>query len=235
MKRLTRPPLHKEIATTLSDRIVSGTLPEDSLLPPERELCETFGVSRTVVREAVKLLESRGLVRIERGRGTVVKEAQHEAVTDSLRLMLRRQNHAIEELLEVRKMLEAGMVTLAAERRTPDNLARMERSLEVMRQKPSEPEGYVDADVEFHAEIARAAHNPVLLMLLEPLAELLRQSRIATFAGPRMVRIRTRQHEAIFEMIRRKDAERARAMMLKHLSDTQKDLERHNRKKAANR
>jgi GntR family transcriptional regulator, transcriptional repressor for pyruvate dehydrogenase complex len=232
MKRLTRPPLHKEIAETLSEQIVSGKLPVDSLLPPERELCETFGVSRTVIREAVKLLESRGLARVERGRGTVVKEAQHEAVADSLRLMLRRPDHAIEELLEVRKMLEAGMVTLAAERRTPENLARMERTLEVMRQKPGEPEGYVDADVEFHAEIARAAHNRFLLILLDPFAEFLRQSRIATFAGPRMVKIRTRQHEAIFEMIRRKDPERARTMMLKHLSDTQRDLERHNRNKA---
>jgi GntR family transcriptional repressor for pyruvate dehydrogenase complex len=222
--------LHREIAEALSERIVSGELGPGVLLPPERELCESFGVSRTVIREAIKLLESRGLVRIERGRGTVVQEARHEAVSDSLRLMLRRNPHTIEELLELRKILEAGIAALAAERRTDDNMAAMQRCLETMRQKPGEPEGYVDADLGFHAEVARAAQNPLLLLVLNPLAELLRQSRIATFSGPRFVKLRTKQHEAIFEMIRKKDPEGARAMMLWHLSDTQKDLERHRKK-----
>lgn len=226
----SRPPLHKEIAEALSERIVSRELGPNALLPPERELCESFGVSRTVIREAIKLLESRGLVRIERGRGTVVQEARHETVTDSLRLMLRRNPNSIGELLELRKILEAGIAALAAERRTEGNLSAMRRSLETMRRKPGEPEGYVDADLEFHAEIARAARNPVLLVVLSPLAELLRQSRIATFSGPRMVRLRTRQHEAIFETIRKQDPEGARALMLAHLSDTQKDLERHTNK-----
>lgn len=230
MARAARQPLHREIAEALSERIISGELGPKALLPPERELCESFDVSRTVIREAVKLLESRGLVRIERGRGTIVEEARHETVTDSLRLMLRRNVHTIEELLELRKILEAGIAALAAERRTEENLEAMQQCLETMRRKPGEPEGYVDADLGFHAEIARAAQNPVLLLVLNPLADLLRQSRIATFSGPRFVKLRTKQHEAIFEMIRKKDPDGARAMMLWHLSDTQKDLERHSRK-----
>lgn len=226
----SRRPLHKEIAELLSERIISRQYPEKSLLPTERELCEEHGVSRTVIREAIKLLESRGLVRIDRGRGTVVQGVRPEPVTDSLKLLMRRSNHALEQLLEVRRILETGMAALAAERRTETNLQVMERCLAIMREKPSEPEGYVDADIEFHAEVARAAQNPVLLILLESLSQLLRQSRIASFSGPRFVKLRTRQHEAIFEMIRRKDADGARAMMLMHLSDTQRDLERHRAK-----
>jgi GntR family transcriptional repressor for pyruvate dehydrogenase complex len=220
------PPLHKEIAEGLSERIISGDLPAKSLLPAERELCQSFGVSRTVVREAIKSLESRGLVRIERGRGTVVLEARPEAVVDSLRLMLRRNMHSIGQLLEVRRILEAGMAALAAQRRTEQSLTSMEHWLAIMRQKPGEPAGYVDADLAFHAEIAHAAQNPVFNALLDPFAELLRDSRIATFSGPRVVRARTRQHEAIMTAIRLRDPERASAAMSGHLADTVKDLER---------
>jgi DNA-binding FadR family transcriptional regulator len=221
-----RAALHKGVAEQLSDRILSGEYPEKSLLPPERDLCEMFEVSRTVVREAVKLLESRGLVGIERGRGTVVRRPGHEQVADSLRLVLRRNNHPIGQLIEIRKMLETGMSGLAAERRTEEDLAAMQRCLDTMRARPGEPEGYVDADIEFHASIARASKNPVLLAILEPLAELMRESRLATFSGPRFVRLRTVQHDRIFERIRERDVEGARAEMLAHLTDTGKDLAR---------
>lgn len=221
--------LHKKITETIMEQIVSGHYGAGVLLPPERDLCEMHGVSRTVIREAVKLLESRRLVRIERGRGTIVEGPNSDPVADSLRLMLRRNRHGIEDLLEIRKILETGIAALAAERRTEANLQAMERNLAVMRAKPSEPEGYVDADLDFHAEIARAAGNPVLLLILQPMAELLRESRIATFRGPRFVLLRTRQHERIFQAIRQQHPEEARTAMLEHLADTQKDLERHDK------
>jgi GntR family transcriptional repressor for pyruvate dehydrogenase complex len=176
-----RPPLHKEVAEHLSERIISGDLAAGDLIPTERELCETMGVSRTVVREAVKVLESRGLVRIERGRGTIVQEPQAGPLGDTLKLLLRRRGHVVEDLLEIRKLLEVGIAGMAAERRTDANLQVMERSIAIMREHPGEPEGYIDADVAFHAELARATQNPVVLVLLEPVAELLRESRLKSF------------------------------------------------------
>src|SRR5579875_1962171 len=161
-----REPLHRDIARMLAEKIVSGEYEEGSLLPPERVLCTAFGVSRTVIREAIKALETRGLVRIEHGRGTVVEPASNSQVRDSLKLLMLRKQHSIEQLLEVRGILEVAIVRLAAKRRTVEDLLRMQAALDVMRQKPQAPEGYVDADVEFHAQIARAAHNPVLLLML---------------------------------------------------------------------
>ena len=232
----SRPPLHKEVARILSEKIISGEFPEQSLLPPERELCATMGVSRTVVREAIKFLESRGLVRIERGRGMLVQEAQSAPVSENLKLLLRRRGHVIEDLLEVRSMLEVGIAGLAALRRTDENLAAMAASLAVMQAKPSEPESYVDADVEFHAELARAAHNPVVAVLLEPLTDLLKESRLKSFAGPKMVKLRLRQHEEVFERVKAKDSDGAQKAMRKHLSDTEKDLAKQKReRKPANR
>jgi GntR family transcriptional repressor for pyruvate dehydrogenase complex len=225
-----RQALHREAAEIISERIIKGHYPSNTFLPPERELCRQMGVSRTVVREAIKVLESMGMIRIDRGRGTAVLEARPEAVSRPLKILLRRGNDLVEHLLEARKVLEVGLVGLAAERRSDENLAAMQNSLEIMRQKPDRPEGYIDADLEFHAEIARAAKNPVFSILLEPLRELLRESRIASFSGPNMVRIRTRQHEEIFELIRRGDARAAQDAMRIHLSGVQQDLEK-NRKR----
>jgi len=219
-------PLHRQVAELLSERIISGEYPPNTLMPPERELGETLGVSRTVVREAVKNLESRGLVRIEHGRGTVVEEAGCRQVTDSLRVALRRGEHLLEHLLEVRRSLEVTLAGLAARRRTRANIDALSSALEVMRSKPGQPEGYVHADVEFHAEIARAAGNPVFLILLEPLAELLIESRQATYSGTAVVKRRLRQHEEIFEAIRRGDPHEAMAAMQRHLGDTGGDLQR---------
>ncbi len=225
-KLKARPPLHREVAEILSERVISGEFPEKSLLPPERELCESLGVSRTVVREAIKFLESRGLVRIERGRGTVVQEAHAGPLGETLKLLLRRRRHVLEDLLEIRKILEVSIAGLAAERRGEEHLKDMEQALRTMREKPGAPEGYVDADVAFHAAIARASENPVVLVLLEPLSDLLRESRISSFSGPRTVRLRTRQHQEIFDRIQARDAEGARDAMSRHLTDTEKDLAR---------
>jgi GntR family transcriptional repressor for pyruvate dehydrogenase complex len=221
-----RWPLHREVAEILSERIISGELRENSMLPTERELGVAMGVSRTVIREAIKLLESRGLVRIERGRGTVVQEPNGGPLSETLKLLLRRQEHVLLHLLEIRKILEVSIAGLAAERRTDTNLKAMEQALETMRQKPSLPEGYVDADVAFHAEIARASQNAVVLVLLEPLTDLLRESRLKSFSGPRMVEVRARQHQEIYQCICAKDAAGAREAMRRHLSDTEKDLAR---------
>lgn len=206
--------------------IVSDEYPEGSLLPPERELCEQMGVSRTVIREAIKSMETRGLVQIDRGRGTVVREPQYGMLGDSLKLLLRRRGDRVWHLLEMRKILEAGIAALAAERRTEMNLTAMERCLTIIRQNPSKPEGYVDADVQFHMEIARATQNPALLVLLEPLSDLLRESRVRSYCGAQMVKLRLKQHEEIFKMIRIQDVQGARNAMSHHLADTEKDLRR---------
>ena len=224
-KLKARPALHREMADKLAERILSGELPEQSLLPTEREFAQEMGVSRTVVREAIKLLESRGLVRIERGRGTIVQQAHAGPVAESLGLLLRRRGHVLQDLIELRKILEGELAGLAAERRTEADLREMESALVAMEASPNSPAGYVDADVAFHDTIFRAAQNPVILLVLEPLGELLRESRLRSFAGARMVRMRIRQHSAILAAIRAGDAAAARDAMRQHIQDTKKDLD----------
>lgn len=220
----SRRALTHQVIDILAEKIISGEFPEKSLMPSERQLCESLEVSRTVIREAIKTLESRGLVRIERGRGTVVQEPQYGPLTDALKMLIRRREHLIDDLLELRKILEIHMVIRAAERRTEANLKNMERFLDIMRESPHKPQGYVGADLDFHMELARATQNPVLLILLEPLSDLLRESRHVSYLGPKKVELRAMQHEEILRCIRRRDGDGARTAMIEHLADTERDL-----------
>lgn len=205
--------------------VISGGLTPGDRLPSERELCGRLGVSRTVVREALNLLEARGLISIEHGRGAVVGGGSPGAVRDSLGLLLRVRPKTLRELLEVRGVLEKEIAGLAAERAGAEDLAAMRDQLDRMRASIDAPEGYVDADVAFHALLARAARNDVLLAILEPAVDLLRASRRITAARPGNAPRALDEHERILERVQKGDADGARAEMRAHLANTARDIE----------
>lgn len=212
-------------AEQLREMVVSGGLAPGQRLPPERELCARLGVSRTVVREALNLLEARGLISIEHGRGAVVSGGSPGAVRDSLGLLLRVQPKTLRELLEVRGILETEIAGLAAERAGAEDVGAMRAELDRMRGSIEAPEGYVDADVAFHALLARAARNDVLLTMLEPALDLLRASRQFSAARPGNALRALGEHEKILQKVEDGDAEGARTEMRLHLANTAKDIE----------
>ena len=205
--------------------VISGGLDPGERLPPERELCSLLGVSRTVVREALNLLEARGLVSIEHGRGAVVSGGGPRAVRDTLGLLLRVQPKTLWELLEMRGILEVEVAGLAAERAEDEDVAAMRLRLDRMRGSIDAPEGYVDADVEFHALLARAARNEVLLTMLEPVVDLLRTSRRVSAALPGRALRALGEHEEILARVEAGDAAGAREEMRLHLANTAEDIE----------
>lgn len=207
------------------EMILSSGLSPGERLPPERELCERLGVSRTVVREALNLLEARGLVSIEHGRGAVVSGGDVRAVRETLGLLLRVHPGTLWELLEVRKVLEVEIAGLAAERAGPEDVEAMRAEIEKMRATIEKPEGYVDADVAFHALLARAARNGVLLTMLDPVVDLLRESRRVSAARPGNAERALVEHERILERVEDKDAEGARREMRVHIANTARDIE----------
>src|ERR687886_2804182 len=120
-----RTRLRDRAADQLLEMVISGGLEPGERLPPERKLCAHLGVSRTVVREALNLLEARGLISIEHGRGAVVSGGDPHAVRDTLALILRVRPKALWELLEMRKILEVEVAGLAAERAGSEAVAAM--------------------------------------------------------------------------------------------------------------
>ncbi len=193
---------------------------------PERELCERLNVSRTVVREALNLLEARGLISIEHGRGAVVSGGNTDAVRDALGVILRVRPKALWELLEMRKVLEVEIAGFAAERAGEEEVNAMRVQLERMAAAIDAPEGYVDADVEFHALLARGARNGVLLTMLDPVVDLLRASRrVSAARRPGSTLRALGEHEEILRRVEAGDAEGARREMQAHLANTVEDIE----------
>ena len=218
--------LRDRAADQLLEMVVSGGLEPGERLPPERELCARLGVSRTVVREALNLLEARGLISIEHGRGAVVSGGNTDAVRDALGVILRVRPKVLWELLEMRAILEVGISGLAAERATVEDTDAMRAELERMAALIDAPEGYVDADVEFHALLARAARNGVLLTMLEPIVDLLRASRrVSASRRPGSALRALGEHEEILRRVEAGDAEGARREMRAHLANTVRDIE----------
>jgi GntR family transcriptional repressor for pyruvate dehydrogenase complex len=205
--------------------VVSGGLSPGERLPPERELVGRLGVSRTVVREALNLLEARGLISIEHGRGAVVSGDSTHAVRDTLGLLLRVRPKALWELLEIREILEVEVAGLAAERAGEGDVREMRDQLDRMETLIEAPEGYVDADVEFHALLARSTRNEVLLTMLDPVVELLRASREVSASRPGSARRALREHEEILRCVEAGDAEGTREWMRVHLTNTAGDIE----------
>src|SRR5215468_10780085 len=122
--------IYEEIIRQVKQMIGEGRLKSGDQLPPERDLAEKFVVSRTSVREALRALESLGLVEIRPGEGTFVREVSVETLIEPLALVMASQREAISELFEARRLLEPSIAALAARRATPEELSEMDRILE---------------------------------------------------------------------------------------------------------
>lgn len=201
-------------------------------LPTEGELAEMFGVSRTVIREAMRSLQATGVIRIEQGRGTFVSEhpfSQPFGVWASL------NSHRISDLFEMRVILEGESAARAAARATPEELAPIEAALISSRAQASAGDwaGTMASDREFHRLITRLADVPMLSELFEVMLPSWIQVT-ANFGreSDRELRIRSviKEHQSVFDSLRDGDAELARRAMQRHLrSSLQRRLKSNSR------
>ncbi len=221
---LPRIKLKDQVAERLIEVIASGRLAGGTRLPSERELVGRLGVSRTVVREALNLLEARGVLQVEHGRGAIVRTDPSHVVRDALLTLLRVNPAALMDLLEIRKLLEVEIAGLASQRVRTEDLQAMRVELERMRAHLGSADGYIEADVQFHSHLAHGAGNRVLLRMIEPIGELLRASRQVSASRPGSARRALREHEAILRAVAAGNAPRAREAMRTHLQATERDL-----------
>jgi GntR family transcriptional regulator, galactonate operon transcriptional repressor len=153
------------VVEELSHRIIGGALAAGEVLPTEPTLCEEFGFSRTVIREGLKLLEQRGLVRVEQGRGTTVQSRASWDLLDPevLRIALEYDYDLslLDDLIAVRRVLEREMATAAAGRLGEADLAELARLIEQMESSYGDYDRFRESDNAFHAIIIRASGNEV--------------------------------------------------------------------------
>lgn len=221
--------LYERVVEKILELISSGTWKPGFRIPPERELSEAFGVSRTVLREAVKALEARGVLESTTGSGVSVRLADFNMVSQSLETYMQLSNLVDFEirLNEVRQVLEVEMVALAATRVTPEQRKQLRHICQQMRDgaKLSAKE-MAELDFRLHVTLAESTQNELFKVLLAPLINQLRDQIILTWEDfPRPVNVVLDQHEAIVNAVENGNAETARQAMSKHLAFSRKVLE----------
>jgi DNA-binding FadR family transcriptional regulator len=172
--KLNRTTLVEQVAQNLIDFIEDNHLGPGDNLPASAELADTFGVSRPVVREALKFLEARGLIEITNGKKPAVKPITTEPLLGFFDRVLKMEQEALREFMEVRQGLEIQSAKLAAQRRTEEELKEMRAVIADMGQNLHDPEAFADLDVDFHLLIAKASHNTMMVRLIKSIRETMR-------------------------------------------------------------
>lgn len=210
--------LAEEIADQIERLILNHELRIGDALPAERELAEQLGVSRNMLREAIRMLVQKGLLEVRPGSGTFVAQPSAQFLADILDFYMRFRGSAMFDLLEARRSLEVEIAGLAAERAGADDIEGLGESLDEMIKNAADPQIFVQADLRFHEQLAEAARNEILQLLIGSMRTILRRNMqlLATHhpAGPR---VSIDYHRKILAAIRASDAAAARLAMREHL------------------
>jgi len=213
---IERPNTYELLAQRLLELIADGELAVGEPLPSERELVERFRVGRSSVREALRVLESKGLID-GGGKGRFVVSTSPKPLNSSLQVLLELKEADIEELYELREVIEGATVAFAAERRTDDDLTAIAATIDDMAAGLGSPDEYIDADLSFHLAIARAGNNRIAVHMMQAIREILRRGLLRLYAVPGGPERSIAHHRAILEAVAARDAAAARDRMLEHL------------------
>jgi DNA-binding FadR family transcriptional regulator len=219
------PNLSDKVTEQLTDAIVSRKLVPGSLLPSERELGDMFKVSRTVVREAVRSLAARGLVKVVSGRGVEVIEGSSANVAASLRLLVRgRTGLDYGKVHEVRMAVEVQTAGLAAERATEADLDKIRQLCDDHQSslEQGDTKTASELDFQFHRELTRSSGNELLLAMLDSISDVLREVRNQSMNLPHVGEEGLKAHRKILKCIASRKPEVARQAMIDHLAEAER-------------
>lgn len=233
-KQIRTRKIYEEVAEQIRSRIISGQLKPGEKLASIGELAENFQVGRSAVREALSALKAMGLVEMKQGEGTFVREYDPTSLSQILSPAAIMNKHDVLDLMEVRKIVEAGSVELASRKWTSEDLLPIEEALEEMRLGIGigDEEMGEKADLRFHLSIAKASHNRLLMELMntisDTMAVTMRETRRVWLYREQATTERLyKEHMAIYDAIRNRDAKEAQRMMLEHLNKVESTLRHH--------
>jgi len=215
-RTVDRTKVSDQISEQLLERIVSGEYPPGAQLPSERDIAESTGVSRVAVREGIGSLVARGILSVKQGRGTIVNPVDEWNTLDPPTLLLVHGENAILHLMEFRMLLEPEIAAMAAERITPEEIEALKKLSEL----PDEDtiDQHAQRDTTFHLYIAKVSGNPVLLMVMTSVQELMNVNRRKAFVVPGAVAKARHWHREIFQAIANHDPQAARQAMIEHIN-----------------
>jgi DNA-binding FadR family transcriptional regulator len=219
---IARRNTYELVAERLLALIGDRKLRPGDAVPTERELTERYGVGRSSVREALRVLESHGVIASSRG-GFVVAEASRP-FNKSLELLLTLEEGNLHELFEVRRMLEVETAALAAGSRTRRHLAKLARAIEEMERGLADEDRYIAADVQFHLVLAEASGNRFVQHIMLAIRDLLRRALSTIYRIPESAARSIDDHRAILAAVEAGDASAARAAMRSHLETVERAI-----------
>jgi GntR family transcriptional repressor for pyruvate dehydrogenase complex len=213
---IVRRKLYELVAERVLEDVAGGRLKPGDSLPTERVLAEQYTVGRSSIREALRTLESGGVIESV-GHGVFVVARNRNPLNQSLALLVATRDGDMRELFEVRKILEVETAGLAAERRTAEDMARMESALEEMRRGMGSRERYVGGDIQFHMAVVEASRNRIASHMMQAIRDIMRRALVSIYEIPGSPQRSAEQHAEIFEAVAAGRADEARARMQEHI------------------
>lgn len=219
--------LYDQVVERIEKLILDGQLKSGDRLPSERELCDQFGVSRTVIRESIKSLQEKGLVEIRPGVGTFVHDGMADIMRQSIgRIIMKDKRHGLGNLTQVREIIEPEIAALAAENATQADIQAMQSAISTMDESMHDVDAYIVADQAFHLALAKATQNTLIVDLIDSIVDLLAEQRryifLASKGGPERGQI---HHKRILNAVISGDRQSARELMMQHLKQVRTDTD----------
>jgi GntR family transcriptional regulator, transcriptional repressor for pyruvate dehydrogenase complex len=214
---LKRKTLTSQVIDYVVGMIRNGEVKPGERLPTETELTQSLGVSRTCVREAIKSLESLGLISVRQRIGAVVLEPSASNLLNAEQFSVAIQSQQTDDLLEFRKIMEVGLASLAAEKADDADIDTMKAALDRYRAEMATNGVDCTTDMSFHAALAQASKNPIAVLVWQMLSARLAKILSRTSTLPHVCEDTLRDHEQIYRAIKSRDPRKARESMRKHL------------------
>jgi GntR family transcriptional regulator, transcriptional repressor for pyruvate dehydrogenase complex len=222
LTKLSRETLAEQAARNLIAFIEDQGLKPGKLLPPETKLAADLGVSRPIIREALKSLEGKGIIEVVSGKGAMVKPLDSQPLQLFFERAVRIESEAIIDLIELRRGIEVQSAILAAQRRTPEEVAELAEIIAGMRRSLRDPDAYVELDVAFHRLIAAMTRNAMIYYMVTAVRESINDTVHESMLRPRtdeqLERVQA-GHEAILASLEQGDAEAAGQAMTAHFAE----------------
>lgn len=221
--------LSHSVVEAIEDSIRKNDLRPGMRLASELDLCSQFGVSRTVLREALRMLSGRGLIRIEKGRGIFVSELSAETVSTPLQMYLQQHSGDLKyiDLIKARQLIEPPIAAEAALHHTPDDARQLQEDFDAMSSWTGGNEELANLDLAFHQHIAIASGNSVVPLLIAPIHALMPQIKSSVHKVVEDAKYSAIEwHRRILDAILERDPEAARANMEHHLVESGKHISR---------
>lgn len=224
-----RETLSQIVASQIEDAIRIKKFSPGDKLPSEVELCSQFGVSRTAVREALRMLSAKGLITIIKGKGMFVRESSSDMITDHMQLYLQLnvERNCVIDIVHARQIIEPSMAALAAINHTKEDSDRLQADIEEFKSCEGGFAQLALLDMKFHLDISKASQNSLMPLILAPVHKLIPEIKSSVYAtNVDAKESALKWHQQILDGILKRDHEKARNAMIQHLQIAEEHAEK---------